>query len=57
MLSLVIGIIITTIAARLIIKNYQPQTVLLVAGLTLLSLTVLLFPEQSILYQKAKSVG
>lgn len=57
MLSLVIGIIVTTIAARLIIKNYQPQTVLLVAGLTLLSLTVLLFPEQSILYQKAKSVG
>jgi DcuC family C4-dicarboxylate transporter len=57
MLGLLIGIAITAIAARLIIKNYQPQTVLLVAGLILLALTVLLFPDQSILYQKAKSVG
>ena len=57
MLSLILGIAITAIAARLIIRNYHPQTVLLVAGLTLLSLTVALFPEQSILYQKAKSVG
>ena len=57
MLSLILGIAITAIAARLIIRNYHPQTVLLLAGLTLLSMTVLLFPEQSILYQKAKSVG
>ena len=57
MLSLILGIAITAIAARLIIRNYHPQTVLLVAGLTLLTLTVALFPEQSILYQKAKSVG
>ena len=57
MLSFLIGLVITAIAARLIIKNYQPQTVLLVAGLSLLALTVLLFPDQSILYQKAKSIG
>lgn len=57
MLNFLIGIVITAVAARLIIKNYQPQTVLLVAGLTLLALTALLFPDQSILYQKAKTIG
>ncbi len=57
MLSLLIGAAITVVAAVLIIKNYQPQTVLLVAGLILLTLTVVLFPDQSILYQKAKSTG
>ena len=57
MLSLILGIAVTAIAARLIIRNYHPQTVLLVAGLTLLTLTIVFFPEQSILYQKAKSVG
>jgi len=57
MLGLLLGIVITVIAARLIIKNYQPQTVLLVAGLLLLTLTVVLFPDQSILYQKAKTTG
>lgn len=57
MLGFLIGIVVTGIAARLIIKNYQPQTVLLVAGLSLLTLTVVLFPDQSILYQKAKSTG
>ena len=57
MLGLLIGLAITAIAATLILKNYQPQTVLLVAGLLLLGLTVVLFPDNSILYQKAKSVG
>jgi DcuC family C4-dicarboxylate transporter len=57
MLGLLIGLAITAIAATLILKNYQPQTVLLVAGLVLLGLTVVLFPDNSILYQKAKSVG
>ena len=38
MLSLILGIAVTAIAARLIIRNYHPQTVLLVAGLTLLTL-------------------
>jgi len=57
LLSLLIGAVITVVAAVLIIKNYQPQTVLLVAGLILLTLTVVFFPDQSILYQKAKSTG
>lgn len=38
-------------------KNYQPQTVLLFAGLALLTVTVLFYPENSILYGKAKSTG
>lgn len=38
-------------------KNYQPQTVLLLAGLALLTITVLFYPENSILYDKAKSTG
>src|SRR6266568_9627565 len=57
MLSLLIGLLVTAVAARLIVRNYQPQTVLLVAGLVLLALTVVLFPDNSILYQKAKSTG
>ena len=57
MLSLLIGLLVTAVAVRLIVKNYQPQTVLLVAGLVLLTLTVVLFPDNSILYQKAKSTG
>jgi C4-dicarboxylate transporter, DcuC family len=57
MSSLLIGLVITAIAARLIIKNYQPRTVLLVAGLILLGLTAIFYPEQSILYQNTKSVG
>ena len=57
MLSLVIGLAVTAAAAGLIIKGYQPQTVLLVAGLILLLMTTLLFPDQSILYHHAKSTG
>jgi C4-dicarboxylate transporter, DcuC family len=57
MLGLLIGLVITAIAATLIIKNYQPQTVLLVAGLVLLGLTVVIAPEQPVLYQNAKTLG
>ncbi len=57
MLGLLIGLIVTAVAAYLIIKNYQPQTVLLLAGLILLAATAIVFPEQSVLYQKAKTVG
>lgn len=57
MLGLLIGIAITVVAARLIGKGYQPQTVLLVTGLILLALTSFLFPDHSILYQTAKSSG
>ncbi|MFE8118443.1 C4-dicarboxylate transporter DcuC [Brenneria goodwinii] len=57
MAGFIIGILITIFAAYFIIKNYQPQTVLLLAGLSLLLITVIFFPEQSILYGKAKSIG
>jgi C4-dicarboxylate transporter len=40
MLSLVIGLAIKAAAAGLIIKDYQPQTVLLAAGLILLATVV-----------------
>ena len=57
MTAFIIAIVITVIAAWLIVKNYQPQTVLLLAGLALLTITVLFYPENSILYDKAKSTG
>ena len=57
MLGLMIGIAVVAVAATMIARNYQPQTVLLVTGLILLALTSLLFPDHSILYQNAKSIG
>jgi DcuC family C4-dicarboxylate transporter len=57
MLSLLIGVAVTAVVATLIIKNYQPQTALLVAGVVLLGLTAVLFPDTAILYQKAKPTG
>ena len=57
MLGLLIGVAVVAVAATMIVRNYQPQTVLLVAGLILLALTSLVFPDQSILYQNAKSIG
>ncbi|EFP7620210.1 TPA: C4-dicarboxylate transporter DcuC [Shigella dysenteriae] len=57
MTAFIIAILITVIAAWLIVKNYQPQTVLLLAGLALLTITVLFYPENNILYGKAKSTG
>lgn len=57
MTAFIIAIVITIIAAWLIIKNYQAQTVLLLAGLSLLTITVFLYPEKSILYGKAASTG
>lgn len=57
MTGFIIGMLITVLAAWFIIKNYQPQTVLLLAGLSLLLITAIFFPEQSILYGKAKSIG
>ena len=56
-MGLLIGVAVTAVAATMIVRSYQPQTVLLVAGLILLALTSLLFPDHSILYQKAKSTG
>jgi DcuC family C4-dicarboxylate transporter len=57
MLGLVVGLVVTAVAAILIIKNYQAQTVLLLAGLLLLGITAVLFPDHSIVYQNAKSIG
>jgi C4-dicarboxylate transporter, DcuC family len=57
LLSFLIGVAVIAAAAAMILRKYQPQTVLLVAGLILLTLTVVLFPDHSILYQKAKSTG
>jgi DcuC family C4-dicarboxylate transporter len=57
MTGFIISIVVTVIAARFIVRNYQPQTVLLIAGIVLLTATAVFFPEQSILYGKAKSVG
>src|SRR5712664_2461703 len=45
------------IAATIIVSNYQPQTVLLLDRLILLSSARTLFPGQFILHQKAKSTG
>ena len=57
MLSFLIGLGVTVIVAWLIIKKYQPHTVLLLAGLLLLALTLVVAPESSILFKKAKSTG
>ncbi len=57
MIAFIIAIVVTIIAAWLIIKNVQPQTVLLLAGLLLLTITALFYPEKSILYENAKSTG
>lgn len=57
MSGFIIAIVVTLIAAWLIIKNYHPQTVLLLAGLSLLGTTAIFFPELSILYPKTKSIG
>ncbi len=57
MAGFLIGMLITVVAAWFIIKNYQPQTVLLLAGLLLLLISAIFFPGHSILYGNAKSIG
>nr|WP_321482472.1 C4-dicarboxylate transporter DcuC [uncultured Cohaesibacter sp.] len=57
MTGFLIGLVITLLVAWLIIKKYQAHTVLLIAGLLLLSLTLLVQPETSILFKNAKSTG
>ena len=57
MAGFIIGMLVTVFAAWFIIKNYQPQTVLLLAGLSLLLITAVFFPQHAILYDKAKSIG
>jgi C4-dicarboxylate transporter, DcuC family len=57
LLGLLIGVAVTVIAAAMIVRNYQPQTVLLVAGLILLASAEMLFPDHVILHQDVKSTG
>jgi DcuC family C4-dicarboxylate transporter len=52
-----IGLAVTAAVVWLIIKKYQPHTVLLLAGLFLFTATVVLKPETSILFGHAKSTG
>jgi C4-dicarboxylate transporter, DcuC family len=52
-----IGVAVIAAAATMVVRKFQPQAVLLMAGLILLTLTVVLFPDHSILYQKAESTG
>lgn len=57
MSGFLIGSVVVVIVAAMIVRSYQPQTVLLMAGLILLGLAAIWFPEQFILHQKAKSTG
>lgn len=57
MLGFLMGALVTCVAGVLIIKRYQPHTVLLLAGLILLTLTIFIAPETSILFKKSKSTG
>lgn len=57
MTGFIIGVVVTILAAWFIIKNYQPQTILLLAGLSLLLITAVFMPEKSIVYSGAKSTG
>jgi len=57
MTGFLIGSAVTAVVGWLIVKKYQPHAVLLIAGLFLLSVTAIFFPETSILYGKAKSTG
>ncbi|HXP96610.1 MAG TPA: C4-dicarboxylate transporter DcuC [Telmatospirillum sp.] len=57
MTGLLIGLGVTAIVVWLIIKNYQPHTVLLLAGLFLLATTAVLMPDASILHGKGSSIG
>ena len=57
MTGFLIGLAVTAVVGWLIVKKYQPHAVLLIAGLFLLAVTAIFFPETSILYAKAKSTG
>ncbi|MDR0578021.1 MAG: C4-dicarboxylate transporter DcuC [Candidatus Accumulibacter sp.] len=55
MAGFIISIVVTIIAARLIINDYQPQTVLLIAGVVLLTVSLVFFPGQY--YGETKPIG
>jgi DcuC family C4-dicarboxylate transporter len=52
-----IGLAVTVVVVWLIVRKYQPHTVLLLAGLFLLTATAALRPSTSILFGQAKSTG
>jgi DcuC family C4-dicarboxylate transporter len=57
LLGLLISVAVVVIVAAMIVRNYQPQTVLLVAGLILLASAEMLFPDHVIPHQDVKSTG
>lgn len=57
MIAFLLAITVTASAGTLIIKKYQPQTVLLLAGLALFTLTAVFFPAQSVLFEDVESSG
>lgn len=57
MVAFLIAMLVTASAGTLVIKKYQPQTVLLMAGLALFSITAIFFPSQSILFRDMESSG
>lgn len=57
MTGFLIGLAVTVAVVWLVIKKYQPHTVLLLAGLLLLGLTAILSPHTSILFPRTKSTG
>lgn len=57
MVAFLIAMLVTASAGTLVIKKYQPQTVLLLAGLTLFAVTAVFFPAQSILFKETETSG
>lgn len=56
-MQLILMLIVVAVAVYLIIKKYQPHTVLLLAGLLMVFITVLISPETTFLPKGAKSTG
>ncbi len=57
MIEFLIAIAVTAIAATLIVKKYQPHTVLLLAGLALFVATAVFFPAQDVVFRKSDPTG
>jgi len=55
--GLLIGIVVVIIAAAMIVRSHQPQTVLLVTGLILLALAATFFADHYLVHQKLKTTG
>ncbi|WP_339777283.1 C4-dicarboxylate transporter DcuC [uncultured Thalassospira sp.] len=57
MIELMIAIVVSVVAATLIVKKYQPHTVLLLAGLTLFAVTAIFYPTHDIVFKKDDPTG